>query len=255
MDKTFTPGKIMFFVGIGFLGIMNFFIGDVAISWPRPLPAPLKGLNAALAYTTGILSLVASMLGLHGKYKIQGSCIIIFMIIIVLLPRHLFNHWRDYINGFKSLVFLSGGLLIIASTDRHKAYSGLFNWFAIISLSLFFLCCGYTHFAIADFVKTLIPGYIPFKLFFTYLTGTCLIAAAIGLSIKGNIRRWAAFLSGIMILGWFILLHLPKAFAAMNNYGEWVSVGESFTLSGICFMICGISYNDTFIQTRQTETI
>jgi uncharacterized membrane protein len=109
-------------------------------------------------------------------------------------------------------------------------------WINLIILSLFFIDCGVAHFQFADFVKNLIPVFIPFPLFFTYFAGVCLIAGGIGLLIP-PIQKLAALLSGIQIAGWFILLHMPRALTISGD--EWIGVGESLAVAGICFMLYG----------------
>jgi hypothetical protein len=48
----------------------------------------------------------------------------------------------------------------------------------------------------------------------------------------------AALLSGIMVAGWFVLLHVPRALSMGGD--EWIGVGESLAVSGICFMVRAI---------------
>jgi uncharacterized membrane protein len=118
-----------------------------------------------------------------------------------------------------------------------NAYQKYFKkalWFNLIILFLFFVDCGVAHFQYADFVKTLIPAFIPFPLFFTYFAGVCLVLGGVGLLIPAT-QKVAALLSAIQIGGWFILLHMPRALTMGGD--EWIGVGESLAVSGICFMI------------------
>jgi hypothetical protein len=55
-------------------------------------------------------------------------------------------------------------------------------------------------------------------------------------------QKPAALLSGIMILGWFFLLHIPRALTIKGD--EWIGVGESLAVAGICFMLFGLFNND-----------
>jgi uncharacterized membrane protein YphA (DoxX/SURF4 family) len=110
-----------------------------------------------------------------------------------------------------------------------------------IFLALFFIDSGMAHFKFHDFIiNGFIPAYIPFHGFWTYFCGVALIAGGAGLIIKQT-RKWAAALAGLMILLWFFLLHIPRALAAPNDYSEWMGVCESFSFSGILFVLAGIS--------------
>ena len=84
----------------------------------------------------------------------------------------------------------------------------------------------------------MIPSFIPFHLFFTYFAAFCLAAAAIGLLLPKT-QKLAALLSGIMITGWFFLLHIPQTFLQKDTLSQCIGVGESFAMAGIMFMIYG----------------
>jgi len=145
---------------------------------------------------------------------------------------------------------LFGGALILAySFIRKDNTSSKLNLNKNISESLFiigclllvafFIVCGYAHFKFAAFVDTLIPNYIPFHSFWTYFCGVCLFAGGIGMLIPQT-RKWSAFLSGIMVFGWFILLHIPRVVASPTDAGERMGLFESFSFAGIFFVLAGI---------------
>jgi uncharacterized membrane protein len=106
---------------------------------------------------------------------------------------------------------------------------------------LFFIISGFAHFKFDDFIiNGFIPTYIPFHPFWTYFCGVALMAGGLGLLVKQT-RSWAAALTGLMILLWFFLLHIPRASYAPHDYSEWMGVCESFTFSGILFTLAGLS--------------
>jgi uncharacterized membrane protein YphA (DoxX/SURF4 family) len=112
-------------------------------------------------------------------------------------------------------------------------------WFGVISLAYFLFICGLAHFRFIEFLRGgFIPAYIPFKTFWGYFTGVCLVAGGVGLVI-GPFRRLASLMCGIMILGWFFLLHIPRMLAAPSDFIEWFGVLESFGFAGIFFVMNG----------------
>ena len=225
----------MYMVGVAELAIYGFAKGDFAMTRPRPLPEFLQGLNPAMAYISGAL-LLGSILGFYmSRHKAAALLIIANVIFWLATTRHIFNLWRDHINGFKTLWLVGGALLILTTLTGHQKYQRKILWLNIIILFLFFVDCGVAHFQYVDFVKSLIPDFIPFPLFFTYFCGVCLILGGVGLLIPLT-QKWAALLLGIQIAGWFILLHIPRALTIGGD--EWIGVGESLAVSGICFMIC-----------------
>lgn len=108
-----------------------------------------------------------------------------------------------------------------------------------ILVAAFFIDCGYAHFKWADGVQYFIPEYIPFRLFWTYFCGICLFAGGIGLLIP-QARRLASLLSGLMVLGWFLLLHIPRFIANPNDPSDRLGLFESFTFVGIFFTLAGL---------------
>ncbi|MEO8764611.1 MAG: hypothetical protein ABI416_10010, partial [Ginsengibacter sp.] len=109
----------------------------------------------------------------------------------------------------------------------------------ILLLAVFFIACGYAHFKFAAFVINFIPAYIPFHAFWTYFCAVCLIAGGLGILLPFT-RRWAAFLSGLMVTGWFILLHIPRVVANPIDTGERMGLCESFIFAGIFFLLAGM---------------
>jgi uncharacterized membrane protein len=99
--------------------------------------------------------------------------------------------------------------------------------------------CGVQHFVYADFVAQLIPAWMPAHRFWTYFTGTALVAGGIGINLPPT-ARVAAALSGLMIFLWIILLHIPRAMASRQDAGETAAIFEALALSGTAFLLAGI---------------
>jgi hypothetical protein len=64
-----------------------------------------------------------------------------------------------------------------------------------------------------------------------------LILGGVGLFIPQT-QKIASLLLGIMIFLWFVLLHVPRAITLQGD--EWIGVGESLAVAGICFMIAAV---------------
>jgi uncharacterized membrane protein len=176
--------------------------------------------------------------------------VFLLMLLLFHIPYHISNGglqsigiWGD---AFKMLV-LSGGAYIVAGTfERDTAASEITKFSEkLIPAGKYFFCTtmivfGAEHFIYKDFVATLIPGLLPWPYFWTYLAGAALIAGGIGIAINVK-RRLAAFLLGLAIFSWFIVLHIPRAIADPHsgNGNEWTSVFEAFGFSGIAFILSG----------------
>jgi uncharacterized membrane protein len=95
---------------------------------------------------------------------------------------------------------------------------------------------GIQHLMYGPFVATLIPAWIPARLFWAYFVGAAFVAAALAISTHIQ-ARLAAILLGVMFLLWFLILHLPRVFAAPHNGNEWTSAFVALAMSGAAFLL------------------
>ncbi len=252
MYKLIQPGRIIFALGIMALGVLQFIAGDYIIGRPPALSWPLWAVampgKLVWAYFSASLLIISGLAIIFNKKAGLAAIVIGIMIFVYsFLLRHL-PAMADWGNAYKSLA-LGGGALIVAASffkKEHANSNSLTNDNLILTgcifFALFLFICGILHFKFYEFVRDFIPGYIPFRPFWTYFTAIALIAGGAGLIFRST-RKWAALLSGIMILLWFVLLHIPRTNAAPHDYSEWMGVFESFTFSGTFFVLAGLSEN------------
>jgi uncharacterized membrane protein len=105
-------------------------------------------------------------------------------------------------------------------------------------LALFLILGGIQHFVYLDFVTKLVPSWIPGPRLWVYFTGLALIAGGVGILVPKT-SRLAATMTGIMILLWVLLLHIPRALADPHAAGEISGVFEALALSGVAFILDG----------------
>ena len=75
---------------------------------------------------------------------------------------------------------------------------------------------GAEHFSAAAGISQIVPKFMPWPLFWTYLVGCALVAAA--LSIATNIEvRWSGLLFGIMMFSFVAMMDLPGALATPRD--------------------------------------
>jgi uncharacterized membrane protein YphA (DoxX/SURF4 family) len=138
---------------------------------------------------------------------------------------------------------MMGGALIVAASfldnGKVKLKKNLLLAGCLL-LAMFFIASGYAHFKFADFVKDFIPAYIPFRVFWAYFCGICLIAGGIGILIPFT-KKWAALLSGMMLSGWFIFLHIPRFLTNTSDPSDRMGLLESFTFAGILFVLAAMA--------------
>jgi len=103
---------------------------------------------------------------------------------------------------------------------------------------------GVDHFIVLAFIATLIPAWIPWRLFWSGFFGVAFIAA--GLSIGLNrLSRAGAIGVGLMFGIWVVTLHLPRVLGlyaipgAPTNPDEWSSLLIAVALWGGPWAIAG----------------
>jgi uncharacterized membrane protein YphA (DoxX/SURF4 family) len=248
MRPSLLHGRCIFAVGLAGLAVLGFVYQDFIIG--RPLAWPyINNLNPGLAYVSNAIVILAAI-AIFAKQKGKTAAFVIGGLILFLsLSRHLANSMQDWLNTYKTLALIGGSLIVAASFEADRKAQNLLIWIGSVCLAIFFIASGYAHFKFADFVTGFIPAYIPFHAFFTYFTAISLIAGGIGVLIPA-VRKWAALLSGVMLAGWFLLLHIPRFWADPSNMSDRMGLCESFACAGIFFLLAAISEKSTTTFSR-----
>lgn len=242
MEKFVTSGRILFAICIVALGAENLVCARVkeaalpVLPWLPPQPI--------LAYITGILLIVAGLAIAAGiRVRLAAIVLAIFLLAceaLLQVPRAIAAPLDLSIRTavFEVLSLCSAALtLAVHFPDARNLQqrSTTFESFLRSGRYLFAISSvvfGITHFLVAPFIATLIPAWIPARLFWAYFTGAAFIAAGISIAV-----RWldglAATLLGTMFLLWFLLLHIPRVLSAerSHNPNEWSS---AFIALGMC---------------------
>jgi uncharacterized membrane protein len=240
-------GRFFFAVGMVAFGIQFFILArdvdKLAPAWPAWLP------GQPWAYAAGSI-LIAGGVSIILGARARLAAILLGTIIL------LWDLFRDVdlikvaatsLDIVKALA-LGGGAFVIAGTfPREARHSGgrlsslLKPMEKLIPLGRFLLApqmivAGTEHFIYVRFVVDLVPAWIPGHLFWTYFSGTALIAGGIGLIVKRT-ARLAAGLLGATIFIWVLVLHVPRAIADLHSANEWTSVFQALAMSGIAFIL------------------
>jgi uncharacterized membrane protein len=105
------------------------------------------------------------------------------------------------------------------------------------ALGAFMILSGILHFLFREYVVMLFPSWIPLQMFFTMFAGVLLIAGGIGIILPFT-TRMASLLSGIMILAWVPLIHIPLALKNLRNPKESVPIFEALAFGCLALLAC-----------------
>jgi putative oxidoreductase len=75
---------------------------------------------------------------------------------------------------------------------------------------------GVEHFIYAKPTSRLVPGWIPWHLFWVYFVGVALMASAISIVINKH-ARLACIMLGCMLFVFIILIHVPSVYRDPSN--------------------------------------
>ena len=240
-------GRIMFALGLIGLAILGLIKNDFIVGRPPGWPAVIGGqetlslvLNVLLV--TGCVAVLFKRQVAFAAFPI-AAIIFTFSFLIRYIPSFI-NSDPDKIlwsiNAYKTLAIIGGSIIAGVSFLRNDLSRSQKIIPGAIFLSLFFIMSGLAHFKFADFIiDSFMPSYIPFHPFWAYFCGIALIAGGIGIQIY-PFRKIAALLVGIMIAGWFLLLHIPRFFSNINDPSDQMGLCESFAFAGIMFVLYGL---------------
>src|SRR5262245_41596556 len=113
--------------------------------------------------------------------------------------------------GAGILVFLIG---MLAASRRIADAHGLEKILALtgVCVAVPLAVFGALHRPVPQFVKTLVPAYMPWRMFWVYGVGCALIAASVSIAAGVGVR-WSGLLFGVMMFLFVAMIHLPGALA------------------------------------------
>lgn len=137
-----------------------------------------------------------------------------------------------------AVVFLAIGLLIIVPEVRQARGLDKILPFGRLFFAMPMAVFGADHFVFAQSIKTMVPSWIPLHLFWVYLVGVALIAAALSIIVK-RCSKLAATLLGIMLFIFVILISVPAIFANPGDRFGWALGLRDLSFSGGAFAFAG----------------
>ena len=88
---------------------------------------------------------------------------------------------------------------------------------------------GALHLFAPQFVKDLVPPYMPWRMFWVYFVGCALIAASLSIATRIAVR-WSGLLVGIMMFLFVALLYLPGGLRQLHAGIPWARSRITWTI-------------------------
>ncbi len=251
MNNYLTLGRIFFAGALIGSGLQQLVRQEFVRLVPK-LPSWIPW-SAGWAWLTGALLVVAGLAILADRKRRPAAMLVVglfFVVLLLYVPGVIANPGAGYVwtNPCKTLALLGGALLLAVTpvdqpVENFAVDRPTFEHVLLlvgVCFGVFLVICGVQHFVYAGFVDQLVPAWIPVHRFWTYFTGTALIAGGVGVNLRPTTRT-AAILAGLMIFLWVPLLHIPRAMANLQDPRETSGIFEALALSGVAFFIAGVA--------------
>jgi uncharacterized membrane protein len=251
LDSPETPslllkiGRLLFALSVVASGIYQLVTGrwvNLVPVNPAHLPSPWW------AYLFGVLFVLIGV-GLLVRRTVSAAAITLAVLLLVLFfgfsLRVAIAHASMgyvWVDPLMILAILGGVSLVVVPPEGSQSSSvdRVFETatrFVPLALGAFLAYCGALHFPYAKYVAGLIPPWIPAHMFWTYFAAIALIAGGIGVLVPQT-ARLAATLSGIMLLSWVFLVHIPLAIVT-HTVSEISRGFQALQDSAVAFMLAG----------------
>jgi uncharacterized membrane protein len=110
---------------------------------------------------------------------------------------------------------------------------------------------GTLHLFGPQFVKDLVPRYMPGQMFWVYFVGCALIAASLSIATKIGVR-WSGLLVGIMMFMFVAMLYLPSALRHLHARITWTIVFRELSFGGAGWILAAIAKDGWRGKARST---
>ncbi len=213
-------------IGLGIQGPVN---GDFTVIWqPVPKGVPVR---EVLIYLTAVVSLVSGI-GLFWRITaaVAARLLLAFFVLWFLLWRVRALFVSTLVDGTwgcgEALAMTAGAWVLYAAfaTPWDRQHLGLATGengvrIARVLYGLALIPFGYAHFAYLQHTADMVPGWLPWRLGWAYITGIASIAAGIGIVVD-LLGRLAAALSALEMACsgcWCGCLSLRRATSALSS--------------------------------------
>ena len=230
MEKLSRLGRVLFAIAMAGFAIQ--FLVHALLAGPAPGPPWSPGRPSWAYVTTAVLLTAAVCIAMGWKrhwVAIPVALLLLLRALIVFGTRLIANiHDPGPWTSGSELLALCGAALVLGGVKK----------LGRILFALPLVVFAIQHFLYARFIATLVPAWIPGRLFWAYFVGVAFSCAAFSIAAH-KMARFSAILLGLMFFLWILIVHLPRVAAAPHNGNEWTSMLVALAMSGGALLIAG----------------
>jgi uncharacterized membrane protein YphA (DoxX/SURF4 family) len=223
-----------------FLGVVGLASGDFATGWQRVEPSvPHRALLADIAAIceiaggAGILWRRTACFG-AGLLAILYAIFVLSWLQKAVSAPLIYDSWG---NVFEELSLLLAALVLFASASPRESLSArsqapISRIYGVCPISF-----ALVHFIYLRGAASWVPAWLPpGQVFWTIATAVCFLLAAAAI-LSGVLAALAAQLLTAEIIGFEILIWIPKLLAAPHTHFVWAGNGISLAMSGAAWVV------------------
>ena len=141
--------------------------------------------------------------------------------------------------GFAGLLYLVAGVFVV----RHE-FSAALGWEKLITLGCVFIAVPLAtfapeHFQGPDFDGKMVPSWMPGHLFWVYLVGSALLAAATSLTFRKYMRLSSSLL-GLMFFLFVCMIYFPAVLRHLKDRLAWAYALRDLSFCAGAWALAGL---------------
>lgn len=254
IEKQLIPvGRVFYGIAVAVTGALHFIYPGI-----RPVLAPLPPASTepytVIIYLNALIIVAAGIAIATGKFVKSASLVLGTLFQLFFVFAHIPNRIINYINELGAwtdavkLLALAGGAFVIASLYPANSNNGFVRLLEKIApygkyfYAVMLIVFGIDHFIYVDFVSSLVPGWIPGKVFWTYFCGVCLFGSGVAIYINFKPHVISLLLAAMLFI-WLVTIHIP--FSIRFSHKD-----SGINLSSACqdLAYCGIALLYPFVK-------
>ncbi len=244
MEKITGAGPYLYATAIAAFAVIQL-VGQHFLTGMLPVPATLPLRFFWVDVSSGIWLVAAVGIFIRRWRRmaaaVAGALFFVFFISLGLpkLVGDLYNP-NGWTPAFETMMLGSGGFIIGGnsfgcSRDPKWVQFGAAAGLYLFAISL--IVFAVLHIRYNGYIITLIPNWLPGKVFLSYVVIAAFFLSAFCLFTNIKVRP-AMWWLGIMYLSWVGVLHAPRAIGRLTVEAEWSSLFVALACAGIAFSIC-----------------
>lgn len=247
-----TAGRSILGLGALELGLISLLYADFAITW-QPVPDWAPG-RTMLAYASGAVMTAAGLaLIVNRGARIAAAFLAAFLSfwgIVLQAPGLLAGQEAIWLAPAEILAVAAAAWTLFWLGARESAFRDRAIRLGVTFFGLMTPIFGVTHFLYIGFTASMIPEWIPYRVFWAWFTGFGHIAAGLAI-VLGVIARIGATLLAAMFSSFVLLVHLPRVIADLGNRTEWHLFSTSLLLCGAAWITTAALWRNASVDLRQ----